>query len=40
MGFYKDIVTHPPKFAYVRDRYVSYYNKARDIGWENLETEM
>ena len=27
-------------FAYLRYWYASYYNKAKAVGWENLETEM
>ena len=40
VGFYKEIVTHPLGFAYLRYRYASYYSKAKATGWENLETEM
>ena len=34
----EEIVTYPLDFAYLRCRYVSYYNKTK--GQENLETEM
>lgn len=40
VAFYKEIATHLLGFAYLRYQHAVYYNKAKAIGWENMEIEM